>query len=329
MAEKMSTLIIVVDLDCRKCYHKIRKILCQLQDHERIRTISFDDKSKTVTMVGPFDPQRLACKLLCKGGKVVRDVYIVDANGGGGGKPPPPQNVPDDGPPAPAPVRSGGKSKNKNKNKQQQQQPPSTERPPSPPPPPPPETAPGPPPPEAMMPPPPPSPVHVHHHPPPPPDRGMSAVVPQPQYVEERPPRAELEPQPPMSPPPKEMRPPMDLPPPAPPSPQHPPPPMPMPMPGNERPPPPMPPPMLMPAECVIPTVEIPSWPAAPPVSVGPCGCPCCAPCYQGYYEGCRCYCCGGRLYGTTVRPLPAPCGAYRGCRTFSDDDPSAACSVM
>lgn len=281
MTEKMSTLIIVVDLDCRKCYHKIRKILCQLQDHERIRTISFDDKSKTVTMVGPFDPQRLACKLRCKGGKVVRDVYIVDANGGGGGKPPPPpQNVPDDGPPAPAPapVRSGGKSKNKNKNKDKQQQPPPTERPPSPPPPPPPETAPGPPPPEAMMPPqppPPPSPVHVHHH----------------------------------------------LPPPAPPSPQHPPPPMPMPMPGNER-----PPPMLMPAECVIPTVEIPSWPAAPPV--GPCGCPCCAPCYQGYYEGCRCYCCG-RLYGTTVRPLPAPCGAYRGCRTFSDDDPSAACSVM
>lgn len=320
---QMSTLIIVVDLDCRKCYHKIRKILCQLQDHERIRTISFDDKSKTVTMVGPFDPQRLACKLRCKGGKVVRDVYIVDANGGGGGKPPPPQNVPDDGPPAPpAPVRSGGKSKNKNKSKDKQQQPPpQTERPPSPPPPPPPETAPGPPPPEAMMPPPPPSPVHVHHHPPPPPDRGMAAVVPQPQYVEERPPRAELEPQPPMSPPPKEMRPPMDLPP-APPSPQpqhHPP------MPGNERPPPP-PMPTPMPAECVIPTVEIPSWPAAPPV--GPCGCPCCAPCYQGYYEGCRCYCCG-RLYGTTVRPLPAPCGAYRGCRTFSDDDPSAACSVM
>lgn len=323
---QMSTLIIVVDLDCRKCYHKIRKILCQLQDHERIRTISFDDKSKTVTMVGPFDPQRLACKLRCKGGKVVRDVYIVDANGGGGGKPPPPpQNVPDDGPPAPAPapVRSGGKSKNKNKNKDKQQQPPPTERPPSPPPPPPPETAPGPPPPEAMM---PPSPVHVHHHPPPPPDRGMAAVVPQPQYVEERPPRAELEPQPPMSPPPKEMRPPMDLPP-APPSPQpqhHPP------MPGNERPPPP-PMPTPMPAECVIPTVEIPSWPAAPPVGVGPCGCPCCAPCYQGYYEGCRCYCCGGsgRMYGTTVRPLPAPCGAYRGCRTFSDDDPSAACSVM
>lgn len=28
---QMSTLIIVVDLDCRKCYHKIRKILCQLQ----------------------------------------------------------------------------------------------------------------------------------------------------------------------------------------------------------------------------------------------------------------------------------------------------------
>ena len=75
------------------------------------------------------------------------------------------------------------------------------------------------------------------------------------------------------------------------------------------------------PAEYVIPTVEIPSWPA------GPCGCPCCAPCYQGYYEGCRCCCCGGRLY---AQPLPAPAGCgYRGCRTFSDEDPTAACSIM
>jgi len=71
-----------------------------LADHERIRTISFDNKSKTITIVGPFDPQRLACKLRCKGGKVIKDVHIVDTNGGGGK--PPPENMPD-GPTAPAP----------------------------------------------------------------------------------------------------------------------------------------------------------------------------------------------------------------------------------
>ncbi|CAD6256011.1 unnamed protein product [Miscanthus lutarioriparius] len=138
-------LIIVVDLDCHKCYHKIRKILCQLQDHEMIRTISFDNKSKTITIVGPFDPQRLACKLRCKGGKVIKDVHIIDTNGGSGK--PPPENMLD-GPTAPAsaPVRNGKKTK-----KEKQPPPPHpTERPP---PPPPPEQAPGPPL-ETMMPPP-------------------------------------------------------------------------------------------------------------------------------------------------------------------------------
>ncbi|KAJ1276386.1 hypothetical protein BS78_05G211300 [Paspalum vaginatum] len=70
MAGKISMIIILVDLDCYKCYNKMRKILCQLQYQERIRTISFDDKSKTITIVGPFDPQRLVCKIRCKGGKI-------------------------------------------------------------------------------------------------------------------------------------------------------------------------------------------------------------------------------------------------------------------
>ncbi|KAJ1255948.1 hypothetical protein BS78_K129100 [Paspalum vaginatum] len=113
MAEKISMIIILVDLDCYKCYNKMRKILCQLQYQERIRTISFDDKSKTITIVGPFDPQ-----IRCKGGKVVKDVHIVDE---------PPQMM-DAGPP---PAKSG---KHKNKDK-----PPTSEPPPPAPPTPPPE----------------------------------------------------------------------------------------------------------------------------------------------------------------------------------------------
>ncbi|KAG2563722.1 early nodulin-75-like [Panicum virgatum] len=286
MAEKISMIIVVVDLDCHKCYNKIRKILCQLQDCERIRTISFDDKSKTITIVGPFDPHRLACKLRCKGGKVIRDIHIVDNPGGK-----PPQKMAEAPPPPPA--KNGKPPKNKEKPPAAEPPPPST---------PPPEPAPGPPP---DM--PPPSPAHQA-----PPDREVSAMVPA--FVEEKPPKArpaELE-QPPMSPPRKE-RPPMDFPPPA--------------SPVKERPSPARPPcrPVEQAAvEYVIPTVEIPSLPAPP---VGPCGCPCCAPCYQGYYEACRCCCCGGRLY---AQPLPAPAGCgYRGCRTFSDEDPTAACTIM
>ena len=31
LATQISMIIVVVDLDCHKCYNKIRKILCQLQ----------------------------------------------------------------------------------------------------------------------------------------------------------------------------------------------------------------------------------------------------------------------------------------------------------
>lgn len=85
-------------------------------------------------------------------------------------------------------------------------------------------------------------------------------------------------------------------------------------------------------------TVEIPSWPA-PPQPMGPavhCGCSCCKPCYQGYYEGCRCCSCG-RVYGYAVSVMPAPAGAgcyagggYRSaCQLFSEEDPTSACIVM
>ncbi|CAO2142480.1 unnamed protein product [Urochloa humidicola] len=309
MAEKISMIIVVVDLDCHKCYNKIRKVLCQLQDCEKIRTISFDDKSKTITIVGPFDPQRLACKLRCKGGKVIKSIHIVDPSAAG--MTPPPKMV--DPPPAspPPPVKPC-----KKKHKHPPPPPPVADDPP---PPPQPQLAPAPPPEPEMPPPPSPS-----HHAPPPDHREMTSTM-VPAFVEEKHSNskpAELEP-PPMSPPRKP--PPMEMPP------------MPMPRPASPLPPPPakerpVPPPCrpvdaapAAMAEYVIPTVEIPSWPAPP---VGPCGCPCCAPCYQGYYEGCRCYCCGGRGY---MPAIPAACGGggYRGCRTFSDEDPTAACSVM
>ena len=175
-------------------------------DCERIRTISFDDKSKTITIVGPFDPHRLACKLRCKGGKVIRDIHIVD-NGAAA-------------------------------------------------------------------------------------EDGRAATVAGSEPAKNGRPKHDDEP----------LRSPNKLP---------------------KQPRPPCRPCEQAPVEYVIPTVEIPSLPAPP---VGPCGCPCCAPCHLGYYEGCRCCCCG-RLYAQPLR-APAGCG-YRSCRTFSDEDPTAACSIM
>ncbi|KAK3120567.1 hypothetical protein QOZ80_9AG0690010 [Eleusine coracana subsp. coracana] len=300
MAEKISMLIVKVDLDCHKCYEKMRKILCKLQDQERIRTISYDDKSKTIAIAGPFDPQRLACKIRCRGGKTVKDVQIIDVVG--------------DGPPPP-----GNNNNGKNKKHKEKLPPPAAEQPPPPP-------QPSSPPPEPAA----PSEIPRPSSPPPPqqqpatPDRGMVSTMPA-FHEEDR-----SMPPPPPSPKGNPHHPP-------PPTEYYAPPPQASPPMMNPRPlAPPMPCPTTKPApepypsECVIPTVEIPSWPAAP---VGPCGCPCCRPCYQGYFEGCRCGCAGNGARVYAGPPPPVWCGygpyGYRGCRIINEEDPNAACTIM
>ncbi|XP_026660641.1 protein PYRICULARIA ORYZAE RESISTANCE 21-like [Phoenix dactylifera] len=78
MAGKISTLVLKVDLECHRCYKKIRKTICQLQDRENIKTISYDEKNNTVTISGPFDPQKLSKKLRCKACKVIKDIQIIE-----------------------------------------------------------------------------------------------------------------------------------------------------------------------------------------------------------------------------------------------------------
>ncbi|VAH26362.1 unnamed protein product [Triticum turgidum subsp. durum] len=78
MAEKVSTLIIEANLECEKCYRKIQKVLCKLQEKEKIRTINFDTKKNTVTVSGPFDPVKLSKKLRCKACKAIKDIKIIE-----------------------------------------------------------------------------------------------------------------------------------------------------------------------------------------------------------------------------------------------------------
>uniref|UniRef100_A0ACD5YBQ6 Uncharacterized protein n=1 Tax=Avena sativa TaxID=4498 RepID=A0ACD5YBQ6_AVESA len=87
MTEKVSaTLIIESNLDCEKCYRKIQKVLCKLQEKEKIRTINFDTKKNTVTVSGPFDPVMLSRKLRCKAREAIKDIKIVEEK-----KPEPPK----------------------------------------------------------------------------------------------------------------------------------------------------------------------------------------------------------------------------------------------
>ncbi|KAL6622961.1 hypothetical protein ACP70R_032840 [Stipagrostis hirtigluma subsp. patula] len=84
MAEKEHTLVITLNSSCCRCFTKIRKTLCKLQETENIRAISYDEKSGTVTISGPFDPLMLPCKLRCKASCVIKDIQIKEK------KPPPP-----------------------------------------------------------------------------------------------------------------------------------------------------------------------------------------------------------------------------------------------
>ncbi|ONK60554.1 uncharacterized protein A4U43_C08F19810 [Asparagus officinalis] len=78
MAEKISTIILKVDLDCRRCYKKISKTICKLQEKEKIQTVEFDEKNNTVTISGPFNPKKLCKKLCCKACEAIKDIQIKE-----------------------------------------------------------------------------------------------------------------------------------------------------------------------------------------------------------------------------------------------------------
>ncbi|KAF3338098.1 formin-A-like protein [Carex littledalei] len=78
MAEKNSTLILKVDLECSRCRKEIGRVLFKLQGKENIKTISYDEKNNKVTISGPFDPERLSTKLTCRAGRVIKDIQIKE-----------------------------------------------------------------------------------------------------------------------------------------------------------------------------------------------------------------------------------------------------------
>ncbi|TVU38004.1 hypothetical protein EJB05_11351 [Eragrostis curvula] len=85
---KISTIVLKVDLECQRCYKKIRKALCKIQDKMEIKTISYDEKSNSVTISGPFDAEKVCRKLCCKAGRVIKDMSIKgkEAKADGGEK---------------------------------------------------------------------------------------------------------------------------------------------------------------------------------------------------------------------------------------------------
>nr|GEX31858.1 protein pyricularia oryzae resistance 21-like [Tanacetum cinerariifolium] len=81
--EKITEMILDVDLKCRCCYKKVKKLLCKLP---QVRDQVFDvDKNKVTIKVVCCDPDKLRDKLCCKGGGSIQSIEI---------KPPPKKEPP-------------------------------------------------------------------------------------------------------------------------------------------------------------------------------------------------------------------------------------------
>ncbi|CAK9182216.1 unnamed protein product [Ilex paraguariensis] len=75
MAEKVTIMVLKVDLQCPHCRKKIKKILCKFP---QIRDQTYDEKHNTVTIkVVCCSPEKIRDKLCCKGGKTIKSIDIL------------------------------------------------------------------------------------------------------------------------------------------------------------------------------------------------------------------------------------------------------------
>ncbi|GLU15831.1 hypothetical protein SLE2022_322900 [Rubroshorea leprosula] len=95
MAEKGTTMVLNVDLQCSKCYKKVKKLLCKFPE---IQDQKYDEKANKVTIkVVSSSPEKIRDKLCCKGGRCIKSIEIPPP-------PPPPPPVPKPEP-KPKPVK--------------------------------------------------------------------------------------------------------------------------------------------------------------------------------------------------------------------------------
>ncbi|XP_048132282.1 chitin-binding lectin 1-like isoform X1 [Rhodamnia argentea] len=97
MVEKVTRMLIKVDLQCCRCYKKIKKILCEFP---QIRDQIYDEKKNEVLItVVCCSPEKIRQKIICKGGEIVQSVEILPD------KPPaPPPEKKQEKPKPPAPL---------------------------------------------------------------------------------------------------------------------------------------------------------------------------------------------------------------------------------
>ncbi|KAB2060312.1 hypothetical protein ES319_A10G008500v1 [Gossypium barbadense] len=88
MAEKVTIMVLKVDLQCRKCYKKVKKVLCKFP---QIRDQIYDEKTNTVTIkVVCCSPEKIRDKLCYKGGGSIKSIELKSP-----AKPKEPEKKPD------------------------------------------------------------------------------------------------------------------------------------------------------------------------------------------------------------------------------------------
>uniref|UniRef100_A0A5B6ZJ16 Uncharacterized protein n=1 Tax=Davidia involucrata TaxID=16924 RepID=A0A5B6ZJ16_DAVIN len=101
--QKVTIMVLKVDLQCSTCYKKIKKILCKFP---QIRNPVFDEKQNTVTItVVCCSPEKFRDKLYCKGGKIIICIKIIPPPPPSPPKPEPVQTTPPPPPTKPEPVQ--------------------------------------------------------------------------------------------------------------------------------------------------------------------------------------------------------------------------------
>ncbi|XP_021902389.1 pollen-specific leucine-rich repeat extensin-like protein 1 [Carica papaya] len=117
MAEKVTVMVLKVDLQCYKCCKKVKKVLCKFP---QIRDQVYDEKSNTVRItVVCCSPEKIRDKLCCKGGGAIKSIEIL--------QPPAKPKEPEKPKPAPAPAPE--KPKEAEKPKPPQEKPKEAEKP--------------------------------------------------------------------------------------------------------------------------------------------------------------------------------------------------------
>lgn len=99
----MPTIIVKVDLGCRRCHAKITKVLDRIRDKGEfvIDDIEYDEKKSRVIVSGPFDADKLADKLCCKACNIIKEIEIVEPDKKEELKPPGPEDKVKEPPPSP------------------------------------------------------------------------------------------------------------------------------------------------------------------------------------------------------------------------------------